>query len=852
MRFLQAAGLVAALLVHLSATAFAESNTIEARVTKFGEVLLTHVDKKPATLHESRKAMAYAEGYSRVMIDPLNTFLVLALRSAREGALNVEALDQLFANMPSQYAQSLSGAIPQSFKRINLELGTLESSQFLPLSVRIGWDSMRWWRVPEEAQVALERVAPVDREVMAAWLAGAQAAAAENAATFYEKHPLFAPTRLVEHFLQATVLDIVQSDMVHARLYDLAAINGTAAQLRALGWFNWGEPDAGLSVLSAGIDGRADGDENLRNAVNLPQIPYGASNGWGFTFRPADNPSELSYVAGGEPHQPDGAQEQIKTVLGYLMDVNGATIPYASIGLASMLGGPGLSFSRNSGSGATAGPSAGSLLLFARTNYARDAYLDPDGVWRPFTMRTVQLSSGPVQVRQIASGEEYGGDVAFFARDPATGTRYAIAMRAKDSLGFRAALMKRSRAQLYGDTDLFQQAMDTGLNHWGESGVFTDALNQSRSYVALHMGQSDQVVDENAINRFALNALSHLTRKIGQYNTPWCFTDGWAAANNGSLRGGNCITPNAMLDQGYPTPRQALVQDFYESHGLATTPISRDEVYRFATSSESYSHARLSEVLVVSLFNYAASAVGSVGSAEQINLAAAVAGALIGRVAISDNSPFPVLLLHITEAITPLLYSPTSPLNQITREYLTLPHVPLSEMVAGIDQQSAHTMIAAMVGAIDYILTQCLPQGKLLWNQIAETNHRGQIVGSTAGAGVGEGLSIANYRIEPGCRIRAQTSSPFKFAFVGQAGGAGKLCYLPHGGTVSPETLLTGLYESSFSSWLEQWRKLNPEGLGYDSHGAYRCVMLKSGDPSFGIPDSDLKLTFKVQVPAGL
>lgn len=805
----------------------AETTNIQAEIQESGDVRLWETSHPGSTFDESLSNLAFAWGGMQWWLEPIMTMLPLVLNS-EDGTseLDIEAVDRLLADMPSSYSHTLVSAFP--LIQIVDDDGTIETRA----TPRGTTEQLHRWYVRlgvlRDADTMFRQTDPVNLRLLQRWLRGAQQMAAAHEEEFYAAHPTFRETNLVAAFRSRTIEDVMQHVVVGAKLYDAGALLGTIGQVP-----DWIMHDPLGTPFTGGGTSQPLGESDLP-LVPLGK-PLGASNGAAFTYRPAEQPSVRKCVTVGEPHQPSHEQDVVgpaarpKIFQIYPRNNSGSFQPL----LFMTQGGsatPMLNYSAFHGTSGTAGPSFGALIFHANTDGTR--YQDEGGNWQSFDAQTVKYRWQGVERSYTQFSIPEFGEVFARIRRPGTDQQFVLLQRPKSVVSMVNGMFDRLRAGAQNDAHKYLETLRSGaLTYWGEAGCHPTDPQQfpnehGRAYFALNQGRTDMLSEEAEASLSQPIPISYAFRKKGTHDTALCSEQLWASSDNGSLKGG-CpgeLSFSQLRDPGFPTYRQVQFREWSAAHVESGEPLSRDELLRFATSTQSYSIRRIARLFAFAIEQFGASSIPP----EKLPVAQLIGAAFGAHDGYRRDDLIQIALFHVASNFSENLYSPAFPDLAPVRPGITDPRISETELLAAVTPTVANALNQFIVQAIDFYLTKCQPQGITTWSQLVRVVADGKEVASRF-AGPSEearnsgALRFESQNGEQACSVRLHTTSPFSFiAFDDQ------IYYRTFGPPVSPHTLETGLYEKASAISWDLIGKINRAGAGSSTEEAYRSFSFHS------------------------
>jgi hypothetical protein len=844
----------------------AAERAVNIKVTKYGELVYSH-EGKVESLDQSLADMMQAQGYAAVRAN-LTVILSLITHNAYPSSeLNSNALNEFFAQAGALGLGDIaSSVIPSPTRKINLNLGTLEELPSFPWNVYEMRASLIWHRVPEISRKFTAGLDPLVRSLFENWLKGAKQAANEIKPEIYAQFPILQSARIVEEFQRLTVMHLVAQIFVTGGLYDFAAIVGDSGATAT--WTPVGVDSVG------GINGTLVSPANATPSAVLaaPVKPVGASNGSAMVVRMAGAKEPVSVVFG-EPHQHTSAQTESSNNIMLLTDGTGRIKPLQAFQFAGIPGAFGIHLSKRSGITGTAAPAYASLRFFVEIlDAAGLTYRDPvDNKVKNFILRTITIpnSSGQlvsVKVRSIGSGSSYAGEVYMMKKQPNTNIKYAFGIRSNKTANVANNMWNLVISAMKRDSEKFKSTVRDGLNLWASAMVYPDIKGGQHTAVANNQGRSDLVKPENGAVLNAGTVNPALFPKVGEQPTPSCFDPqvsrlgtSVVSANNGPV-GNSCgaqrnwqhVDPAHEL---YIPWRQQDVLDFFRERNLAEQEITKAELASFVTSTKSSFVQRMNEIAIASTYTFGSQLIGSELTPDDLGLATAVAGAMIGRDGGTRADPFTIILFHMKSALETAIIigqgvSPT------ISSYVKAPsNITLQQAIEALDINTARTFVTALNNSIKFVVNKCLFEaGKLNWNELVKIKAFGRTIATGAmGAAFGgfDSMNINGYRFErdasgaPICSIVSETSSPVKYYKID-----GESCVQTHGGFVNQyNKLAPGLYDTQAEELGALWAGMN-QNTGHGV-GAYLCRNIDEGytkDELLAQFEKDVVATYRVVI----
>jgi hypothetical protein len=556
----------------------------------------------------------------------------------------------------------------------------------------------------------------------------------------------------------------------------------------------------------------------------------------------------------GEPHQPStwgtpgGPLTQVKVFRAYARRSKDQLIPFVVAAYPTLAGFIGLQFTPHSATSGTADPIGGGILFFAETNGADYFY---DGAWRPLRRSPLTLTrnGAPVTIDRF---EVPGfGKVFALVQEPSTGRTYVLSWRQKSPSNFLNGFWSRLRAGLANDGAAFIAAVEDGLPFYGEAGCAprrpSDTVAAPRTaYYAMNQGKIDRINEPNTINPLTVNAVQPGAAKVGLDPSSVCSGQLWTSSDNGNFKSGCPGRPERPYyqDPGLETDRQFAVRRFVTEH--LQSPISRAEVFRFATSTDSVGLARFIDVLVAAVDGYAESRL----TPDQFAFVSAVANVLrLNTTGAIFDTPEQLLVMHLADELFNPIVAGAIAMPAPIREYLFKPETTRAEMIAGFDDTAATFLINAIIAGTNFVAERCFGEGNTSYHPAMSMTISGtQVAAQFGGPGFGGRSSgIVRFGRDLGgnktCKIELVASSPFKFVATEES-----LRYLTFGPPVSPLTFEEGLYQTANAAWGGLWAHHNSRGDGSGGIESYREFRLApvSRPPS----DPDTLRTWKISVPS--
>lgn len=842
-------GLICVLYLCMSVCAYgapvpaAAKRSVTVNVTKYGELVYSH-SGKVASLDESLADMMVAQGAMQVRANPLTVILALITHNAIPSSnLNPAALNEFFAQAGVLGVQDqVNSVVPALTRKVNLNLGTLESLPSIPWNIHEMRASLIWHNVPTIARKFTAGLDPLVQTLLANWLKGAKQSANEIKPALYARFPLLAEARVVEEFQTLSVQHMVAVMFVTGCLYDYGAIAGDNAMTKV-----W-EP--ALNDGNEQITPASTKSLSPEEVLQAPVKAIGASNGSAMVVKLAGRTAPVS-VSFLEPHQATSAGTESTNNIMLLNDGTGRTVPLEGFQFPGIPGAFGIHQTEKSAISGTAGPAFASLRFFVELVGQQGlAFRDPaDGQTKNFALRPISIpdSSGQmvqVNVRGIGVGASYAGEVYMMKKDPASGKRYAFGIRSNKTANVANNMWNLIIAGLKRDAVKFKATLRDGLNLWASAGVFADGTGAQHTYNALFQGRPDQVAAQNGAVLNAGTVNPALFPKTGEQPTPMCVDPrlssqgtSVASANNGPV-GNNCgpqknwehVDPAHI---NYIPHRQQDVINFFTSRNLAEQSISEADLKHFITSTSSTFVAKMNEIAIASTYTFGAQLVGTEMTADELGLATAVASVMIGNDGSTKADPFTIILFHMKTDLETAIISGQG-INATVSNYIKGPsNITLQQAAAAIDLPTARLFAGALNNAIKFVLNKCLLEaGKLNWNEIVTIKAYGRTIATGAGGAAFGGFdsqNLNNYRFEKDangaltCAVVSESSSPVKLYRIAE-----KSCVSTHGGFLNPvNELADGIYETQIQAWGEKWSKMN-RSTG-DADDGYVCRNIGEG-----------------------
>jgi hypothetical protein len=788
-------------------------------------------------------------GRQQFELDPLTLLLGSLITTEHNSALNSDATNAFLNSSDPRFDNVVAG-FKLPVRRVDAD-GTIETPLTGAVTLEGISNMMRWFGVDEWAQDNLRTLAPENKRIVTRWLEGAQAAAREREEDFYTRNPTLRATNIVRYFYSLTLLDVLRGYAWISQSYDFGGITATLNSIPT-----WWIAEPLGTPLSGGMlapDGGAAAPPAFPTLDPL-SLAQGASNGAAFTFMPTDRPGARECVVAGEPHQtstwdtPGGPLSQVKVFRGYARQTPTRLIPFLVAAYPTLPSFIGLQFTPHSATSGTADPIGSGILFFAETNGTEYFY---DGAWRPLKTSPLTIIKNGASLTITRYEVPEFGKVFALVREPNTGKNYVLSWRQKQPSNLLNGVWSRLRAGLANDGAAFMATVEDALPFYGESGCAphrpTDSVPGPRTaYYAMHQGKIDRVPDPSTINPLTINPVVPGAIKTGLEPPTVCSGQPWTASDNGSFKAGCPDRPVRPYyqDPGHETDRQYAVRRFATERLQA--PVSRAEVYRFATSTNSVALARFIEILVAAVDGYAESRLPP----DQFAFVTAVANALrintIG--AIFDTSEQLLAMFLADELFTPIIAG-TIPMPAPIRDYLLKPETTRAQMIAGFDPSAAGFLIEAIIAGTNFVAQRCFAEGKTSYSAALSMTISGtQVAAQFPGPGFSaRSNGTFRFKRDPAgnktCDIEIIASSPFKFVATEES-----LYYLTFGPPVSPLTFDEGLYSMANGAWGTLWARHNTRGDGsggLESYRTFRLATVSQPPPS----DADTVRTWSSVVP---